>query len=1005
MRFVRNELGEHRYFYLAILTVALLMMLTLPVTMQGADGKEYLRWTHSLVFDQDLHLLNNLEAVGGGYKLTPTGYTFERVNIGTAVMWAPFYGAGSLFLWPTFDDAPYPGRAKTQLIWLNFSSWLYPILGGILTVGALRRFFPGRLIGFALVAVLFGTPVLFYMMTFPMSAHPALIFLSALLLYLWLSNKPGREFPARGSSHPPAPASFLHYTTVGVVIGWLMLVASYNVVFLVLPGFDLLRELVTGRNWKAVFQNGLAVAVGGLVGFLPQMIVFWLLFGNPLYSPYSGQLFWTEPYLLETLFSTFHGLFFYAPLLLLVFPGLWWWWRRQNSWIAASIALVWLLLAYIVSINVAWWAGASFGNRYFLTLTPFFLFGLAAFIQSGKKWGLILMTICVLWTIGLYLQFLNGVGFTSDSIVYPAMDLMRGQLVAWANLPPLLPRLLLERPWHLVSRAVLPVLLLVLIIVSRVVYGRVVVKKRGSINRSDQLVLLGCGLGLLLFIGLAGFRGEQAKAALAAQGFFNQPHQVIRREVKEVAGKAGLATRALYHRQTGQPDKAAADLRLASRLWKREGGQPARLYLGPSQHDQLLSEAFLLESPLNYPGDVRLLGYQILEASPQAIKGELFWEKRGDRSKMAVTPIVRAFDQTGELAGRTVVDFPFPADYIPAGDLFKDSFYLELDPAPDRWIWLDLSLMEDFALPVNDSGETANGFLGSVPVDPSLRTPFLTSEASPGLVAKPLILTGNVYQSGQMIPLQLVWQRKEKGSREGVIALTLLDSNRRSVAEARYPLEFAANRLVFETGCFSLPPTLPTGDYQLEFELYPDSDTRLLDEGNRPVDTASFPLQLTATDTSSEQTTICNLLQANFPRRYYHPSKPQREVDVRLTDEIRLAGYDLTIVPQTNSVLATVILHLQVRANVAYNYRVSLQLVDDAGQLILHHAAIPVYQTRPTSTWLEDEWILDQHNLEVPPLPAGNYQLTLALVDEQSGRPVETELGRSFVILESLQIP
>ena len=130
------------------------------------------------------------------------------------------------------------------------------------------------------------------------------------------------------------------------------------------------------------------------------MIVWWFLFGSPFYSPYSGQLLWSEPYILETLFSTFHGLFFYAPVLLLVIPGLWQL-RRVDGWTTLSLSLTWLALTYIVSINVAWWAGSSFGNRYFLTLTPFFMWGLAAFIKNNTKWAVALILPCVLWTVGL----------------------------------------------------------------------------------------------------------------------------------------------------------------------------------------------------------------------------------------------------------------------------------------------------------------------------------------------------------------------------------------------------------------------------------------------------------------------------------------------------------------------------------------------------------------------------------------------------------------------------
>ncbi len=67
LKIVYQDLFNYRYFYLLLIILALLMGLTLHPGQQGADGKEYLRWTHSLIFDRDIHLLNDVEALGGSY--------------------------------------------------------------------------------------------------------------------------------------------------------------------------------------------------------------------------------------------------------------------------------------------------------------------------------------------------------------------------------------------------------------------------------------------------------------------------------------------------------------------------------------------------------------------------------------------------------------------------------------------------------------------------------------------------------------------------------------------------------------------------------------------------------------------------------------------------------------------------------------------------------------------------------------------------------------------------
>ncbi len=708
---VTLELKTHRYFYLVMLLLALAMMLTLTTSMRGADGREYLRWVHSLTFDQDLHLYNDLEATGGSYKLTPTGFVFERVNIGAPLLWLPFYGAAALFL-PPADNKPYPADNNLQMVWLNFSSWLYPILGGILVFAALRRVFAPGAIAVALAATLLGTPVLFYMMIYPMSVHPSLLFLSALLLFLW--------FPAQPTTSPRTP---LHYAAIGVVIGWTMLGASYSIAFFLLPGIDLLRELMATRRWRQPILNGLAVAGGGLIGFAPQMLVWWFLFGGPFSSPYAGQMFWSDPYFLEVLFSTYHGLFFYAPILLLVLPGLWWW-SQINRWAAAGLALTGLALAYIISAHSGWWSGTSFGNRYFMVIYPFFVLGLTAFIQKLKKWALLPVGLGGLWTVGLYLQHLNGVGFTSESVVYSAAQLSQGQLPAFANTFNLLPLLLLNRPWLLVPAITLPLLLVLLLLISRLTYQWAGGATSRPVGRNTGLGVVAVGLAVVLFVGVAGWRGQQARAALAATGFFERSTvPVVTHEVKEVSGKAGLATRAIYHQQIGQPEQAIADLQLAAQLWKEDDAPAAtRQFLGTAT--QLAAVQFWPAPNLAFPGQARLIGYKILQAGPNAIHGELYWEKLdGEKSRIDFTPVVRAFDANGNFLATTTVSLPFPAYYLPPGHFFKDDFTLAPNAAAGQQVWLEVAVSELFNLPVTAAGQPTSGIFAPVTLPAEAATP------------------------------------------------------------------------------------------------------------------------------------------------------------------------------------------------------------------------------------------------------------------------------------------
>jgi hypothetical protein len=794
---------------------------------------------------------------------------------------------------------------------------------------------------------------------------------------------------------------------LGLVIGWLMLVASYNIVFFLLPGFSLVKELVEQRNWSAVWPKCLALGLGGVIGFLPQMIGWWFLFGSPFYSPYSGQLLWSEPYMLETLFSTFHGLFFYAPVLLLVIPGLWWLGRR-SGWAALSLGSTWLALAYIVSINVAWWAGSSFGNRYFLTLAPFFVLGLAAFLQASKRWGLVLTILAVLWTVGLYLQFLNGVRLTSDSTIYSAMELAQGQVTAFGDSLAILPQLWVEWPWFSVPAIMLPLFSLILVGVSRIVYGWTMPAEScnsapngRALRFKFEITLIAVGLALILFIGWAGLRGEQTKAALARQGFFNQPHEVVFREIKEVAGRAGLVTRAMYHEHMGQRDQAIADLRRASGLWKPDAApHSSRLYLGPTR-DEISNVPVSLH--LDYPGNVRLIGYRILEAAPNLIQGELFWEKQaGKRSREVVTPIIRAFDRLGNNLGNVELESPFPAEYIPAGGLFKDTFTLRLNTPAEAWVWLAVNLAEDpNAPPLNAQGRAESGIIGSVNIGPVAPSPLISGENAQDFIGQAELLLGPTYQPGQMIPIQWVGQAQPRGSTASGLALSLLDSGGKVAAQKTYPLPSArevANLPFSATYCFDLPATLAEDDYRLTIASQPPgAESRIVE--TKPL---TIRQEVAQPDFAS---TICDLLEADFARRYEAPA-PQNSVEASVAKgQIKLLGYDLSIIPQADSVSARVTLHWQAQARVTHDYSIAVQLLDAAGDPVVAQTGVPNHGARPTSTWLKNEWVLDEHVLAVPPLPPGNFQLTVALIYQQSGLPAENDSGPAPLVLQTISIP
>jgi hypothetical protein len=261
-----------------------------------------------------------------------------------------------------------------------------------------------------------------------------------------------------------------------------------------------------------------------------------------------------------------------------------------------------------------------------------------------------------------------------------------------------------------------------------------------------------------------------------------------------------------------------------------------------------------------------------------------------------------------------------------------------------------------------------------------------------------VLLLGHTYQAGQTIPLQFLSPASDEVISDTSVELTLLDSRRQVAAQEQYsiqnPRPNGQSKIQNATYCFPLPTALPAGDYQLTFTFQPPT-------GDSPEGNDVLPIRLAAEEAPA--TTICDLLEAKFARRY-EAATPQNPLEADFSEQLKLLGYDWSIIPQAGSPAARVLLYWRARTNVTQDYLVSLQLLDAANQPIITHTGIPANGARPTSTWLNQEIILDEHILAVPALAPGTYQLTLSLLDASTGLPVEVS-GQPHLVLQDIPVP
>jgi hypothetical protein len=371
-----------------VLVIALAFLLEpvdLPAGLHGPDGRHYLSLLNSLLFDGDVLLYNNKALFRQSIVVTPTGYALELHNVGTALALLPFYALGHVTC--LLSGGQCTGDSLPYYAWLSLGNWAYGLLALVVIWRLAARHAARRWATVAMVALALGSPFFYYWTRFFNPHMPALL-LVALLTLIWDRSQEGR--------------AWRHWLLMGTLGGLAATVANYNIVFLLLPATDLVQQLYRRRS--VPLREGALLATGTLIGLAPQLIAWKLLFGSFLGTPYGQQLFWLQPGLPDLLTSSYHGLYFYAPLLLIATLGFIPLFRRERR-LALALLLAFAALVYVASTNIAWWGGASFGARYLLGSLALLAIPLAVLL-AGVRWrGLLFAALgaCILWTFGLLL--------------------------------------------------------------------------------------------------------------------------------------------------------------------------------------------------------------------------------------------------------------------------------------------------------------------------------------------------------------------------------------------------------------------------------------------------------------------------------------------------------------------------------------------------------------------------------------------------------------------------
>jgi hypothetical protein len=215
------------------------------------------------------------------------------------------------------------------------------------------------------------------------------------------------------------------FLSAGVAAGLAFAIRPQNATFIVVP--LLIGAAPAMRKW-------MTIAIGFVIGALPQIVVTVVLYGNPLllFNVAQGNVqrpwhaferFW----IWEPIISWYHGLGTWTPLLIVGIIGFPFLVRAHRGLGAAAIVMFLAQWAANATLDRFFWAGSSFGQRRFDNCTIFFLLGAAALFAHLPRWlAIAIAALGSAWTMALF--------FATESIdlnrYYSPSELMKAAVSA-----------------------------------------------------------------------------------------------------------------------------------------------------------------------------------------------------------------------------------------------------------------------------------------------------------------------------------------------------------------------------------------------------------------------------------------------------------------------------------------------------------------------------------------------------------------------------------------------
>lgn len=404
--------------------LVLVFVLTLPLSnpwIRG-DGVGYYAFGRAILIEHRLDFTKDWLNANESFRMgrmdtegrilsnqyTVTGHLDNHFSVGPAILWSPFLLVAHMCVL-AYDRVgghiAADGYSRPYRMAMALGTAVYGFLALLISFGLARKFVAERWALLATLGIWWASSLPVYMYFNPSWSHAHSAFAVALFLWYWIGTRHSR--------------TRTQWIILGALGGLMIDVYYINVVLLLLPLLESFSSYWTALRRTPyqpagrLFFDNVVFSCMLFVTVLPTLVIKRIIYGNSSTFGYEGLWDWTSPAILKVCFSSDHGLFSWTPILILSVVGLFLL-RKYDRNLSAYSIVVCAAFLYVIGCYHNWDGLSSFGNRFFISLTPLFVLGLATFFDvlvrgwQGRRAAILATSataVLILWNLGLIYQW------------------------------------------------------------------------------------------------------------------------------------------------------------------------------------------------------------------------------------------------------------------------------------------------------------------------------------------------------------------------------------------------------------------------------------------------------------------------------------------------------------------------------------------------------------------------------------------------------------------------